>query len=185
MPDAYRPPALPTSGTREMYLILREAGGASQRFPCLGLSVPMPSDPTVAEDFIEGALVGVRKMQDTIPGGKIELNVQAFSDPTEITMDNILAALRLYVRTGSGGTGPASTWRPINDALVDTRVHADLPVLWGEFHIDATKMGGKHTVRTAPIYIVPPSTMDRADPIKVSYDFKVYSVSQMTDTVVS
>ena len=163
-------PTVPTTGIRDITLRISD-GTRSRTFACMELTIPNPSDPERLEWFVEGVLRGVGRGNNAVGDFSFTLPFSAVLDASQPTMDEIL-----------GGTGAGATWVAQNDALAETRVHADFRVFTYTVTIDGRKMGGTMTTRTWQGYAARSTSISRADPNTSAYTGRVYGT--ITDAAV-
>lgn len=178
MPVEYFTESVPTRNERNIWVeIVGAVSSQKRRLPYIGADIPMPTQSERLPVFVQGPLVAVHRGNDVIPTGSLNLPFGAFMDPSEPTLDEIIA-----------GTGEGANWTPTNDTIT-VRVDASFRLFTVRFHDDARSMSsssalsGSYTTRTLTgVLLEKAPSASVAAPIAYAYTLQVYGT--ITDAYV-
>lgn len=170
MPD-YFAEAVPTRNERNIWVEIIDASNPvkRRRMPYISADIPHPTNSEEVPVFIQGSLVSVHRGNDVIPTGTITVPYGAFLDPSQPTLDEIIA-----------GTGEGANWTPTNDATANVRVEGHFRVFTVVFHSDVRSFSvggqtGSYTKRTlSQVYLKRGTSSGVASPMPIQYTLMIY-----------
>lgn len=179
MPEYFQE-AVPTRNERNIWVEIIDASNPvnRRRLPYTAADIPMPTNSEELPVFIQGALVAVHRGNDVVPTGTVTIPVGAFRDPSQPTLDEILA-----------GTGEGANWTPTNDANTSVRVEGHFRTFTVVFHSDARSFSvsgqsGSYTKRTLTgVYLKRAASASVAAPTTMQYTLQIYGT--ITDSYVT
>jgi hypothetical protein len=154
---------VPSTGVRQAKLTIRDSAGRRRQLLCHDLSIPVATAPEMVKVKPEGVLVAVIAADDVESTLSFSVDVSAFLDATQPTVEEIVA-----------GTGLGAAWQPINDAISAVQVDASFRCFYFDFEIDNRAQGGLQTWRTVQAHVKPEGTFARATPNVIKFAGEVF-----------
>ena len=170
MPEYFQE-AVPTRNERNIWVEIIDASNPvkRRRMPYISADIPHPMNSEELPVFIQGNLVAVHRGNNVIPTGTITVPYGAFLDPSQPTLDEIIA-----------GTGEGANWTPTNDATANVRVEGHFRVFTVVFHSDVRSFSvggqtGSYTKRTlSQVYLKRNASSGVAAPTPIQYSLMIF-----------